>query len=84
LKSDGKVKIREFLYFSKYKSRQVGFPFSYSRRLIFSVEDVYAGLKYIKLKDTRHSLGTDEEEEYKIFKYTPHYEIAKFTGDQSD
>jgi len=38
------------------------------------------GVTYVKLKDTRQSLGTNEEEEYKILKFSAYYE----TGDQSD
>ena len=45
---------------------------------------MYTGVTYVKLKDTRHSLGTNEETEYKILTFSAYYETAKFTGDQSD
>jgi hypothetical protein len=32
----------------------------------------------------RQSLRTNGEEEYKMLKFSAHYETAKFTGDQSD
>ena len=44
---------------------------------------LYGGT-YVKLKDTRQSLGTNGEEEYKILKFSAYYETAKFTGDQSE
>jgi len=42
------------------------------------------GVTYVKLKDTRHSLGTNGEIEYKILKFSAYYETAKFTGNRSD
>ena len=42
------------------------------------------GFTYVKLKDACHSLETNEEEQYKILKFSAYYETAKFTGDQSD
>jgi len=45
---------------------------------------VYAGVTYIKLKDTRHALGTNGEKEYKILKFSAYYETTKFTGNQLD
>ena len=40
----------------------------------------YTGVTNVKLKDTRHSLGTNGEAEYKILKFSAYYEKAKFTG----
>jgi len=36
------------------------------------------------LKDIAPVIRTNGKEEYKILKFSAYYEIAKFTGDQSD
>ena len=46
------------------------------------VEHACTGVTNVKLKDTRQSLGTNGEEEYKILKFSANYETAKFTGEQ--
>jgi hypothetical protein len=75
---------RVFDNFSKYKSREGGYRVIFGSTLHFSVENIYKGVTYVKLKDMRQTLGTNEEKEYKIYKFTAHYEIAKFTADQLD
>ena len=42
------------------------------------------GVTYVKLNDMRRSLGTNEEKEYKILKFSAYDETAKFTGNQSE
>jgi len=75
------AKIREFDTFSKCKSRGVGYHVSHGSQLKMSSR---TGVTYVKLKDTRHSLGTNGEKEYKILKFSAYYETTKFTGDQTD
>ena len=41
---------------------------------------MYTGVTYVKLKDTRQSLGTNGEKEYKILKFSAYYKTAKFKG----
>jgi hypothetical protein len=42
------------------------------------------GVTYVKLKDIASVIENNGEEEYEILKFSTYYEIAKFTGDQSD
>ena len=57
---------------------------SHGSPLICPVEHAYTGFTYVKLKDTRQSLGTNGVNEYNILKFSAYYETAKFTGIQSD
>jgi len=50
----------------------------------FPVRQIYTGVTYVTLNDSRQSLGTNWEEEYKILMFSAYYEISKFTGDQSE
>jgi len=84
LKFAGTVKIRGFDTFSKCKSRGGGYRVSYGSPLKCPVEYASTGGTYVKLKDTASVIRTNEDEEYKILKFSAYYETAKFTGDQSD
>jgi len=84
LKSAGTIKIRGVDTFSKRKSRGGGYRVSYGNPFKCPVKYAATVVTHVKLKDTRQSLGTNGEEEYKILKFSAYYETAKFTGDQSD
>jgi len=75
LKSAGTAKNQGF-DISKCKSRGGGYRVSYRSPLICPVEHAYAGVTYVKLKDTRQSLGTNGEEEYNILKFSAYYETS--------
>jgi len=66
LKSAGTAKIRGFDTFSECKSREGVYRVSHGSPLKMSSRTRLYGVTYVKLKDTRQSLGTNGEKEFKF------------------